>query len=55
MNCDNFCDPLIFHLASSSDQVFNWSDILVYDEKPTDLMKFPSACAVPVYFVFSTK
>ncbi len=49
MNCNNFGDPLTFHLAPSSRQNFNLSSALVYDQIPVKLITFPSASA----FVFS--
>jgi len=32
MHCDNFGDPLTFHLTPSSDQIYKLSNTLVYDQ-----------------------
>ncbi len=46
MNCNNFGDPLTFHVVPSSSQTFYVSNTLVYDQISAELMTFPSASAV---------
>lgn len=43
MKCDNFGDPLIFHLAPSSGEDLNFSSALVSDQIPAKADDAPSA------------
>ncbi len=46
MNCNNFSEPLTFHLASLAGHNFNLSNTLVNDWISAILMTFPSASAL---------
>ncbi len=46
INCDDYGDPLTFHLASSSGQNFSLSNTLVYDQMLAKLRTFPQASPV---------
>lgn len=51
MNSNNYGRPLAFHLAPSSGQHLNWSEIQVYDKMPAKQISFVSASDVLcVYF-----
>lgn len=46
INTINSCEPLTFHVVSSSGQNIKMSSILIYNQMPAKLMTFPSSSAV---------